>query len=68
MKHVETVLGVKLTSALTLAMTAINFNRPSEPVQLSHAATKRVNTNLCSCCVRTDFVTQCCKRFSAHGP
>lgn len=35
MKHVETVLGVKLTSALTLAMIAIIFNRPSERVQLS---------------------------------
>ena len=35
MKHVETVLGVKLTSALTLTMTAIIFNRPSEQVQLS---------------------------------
>ena len=35
MKHVETLLGVKLTSALTLAMIAIIFNRPSERVQLS---------------------------------
>ena len=35
MKHVETVLGVKLTSALTLALIAIIFNRPSERVQLS---------------------------------
>ena len=67
MKHVETVLGVKLTSALTLAMTAFIFNRPSERVQLSQRQ-KKVNANLCSCCVRTDFVTQCCKRFSAHGP
>ena len=40
MKHVETVLGVKLTSALTLAMIAIIFNRPSERVQLSQRQRK----------------------------
>ena len=40
MKHVETKLGVKLTSALTLAMIAIIFNRPSERVQLSQRQRK----------------------------
>ena len=46
MKHVETVLGVKLTSALTLAMIAIIFNRPSERVQLSQRQRELTLTQL----------------------
>ena len=40
MKHVETMLGVKLTSALTLAMIAIIVNCPSERVKLSQRQRK----------------------------
>ena len=52
-KHVETVLDVKLTSAVALAMTAMIVKHPNERVQLSQRQ-KKVDTNLCSCCVRTD--------------
>ena len=39
-KHVETVLDFKLTSAVTLAMTATIVKHPSERVQLSQRQRK----------------------------
>ena len=39
-KHVETVLNVKLTSAVALAMTAMIVKHPSERVQLSQRQRK----------------------------